>query len=88
MAAHIFFGRIRKISTDDSDIYFMHIDENGEVSFRADGKTISTRKGTKKNPISVLDPAGNSIVIWEGFDKNKPELFLQKLKQKRFKTLE
>ena len=73
------FWQDKKNTTDDSDIYFMHIDENGEVSFRADGKTISTRKGTKKNPISVLDPAGNSIVIWEGFDKNKPELFLQKL---------
>lgn len=68
-----------KKNVNKNDIYFMHVNNNGEVSFRADGKTVSTRNGAKENPISILDPAGYFVVLWKGFDKNKPELFIQKL---------
>ena len=69
-----------KKGTSDHDIYFIHFDKNGKVSFRADGKTVSTRSGIKENPIAVVDPSGNSIVIWKGKDKkNNQELFIQKL---------
>ena len=64
----------------ESDIHFIHFDKNGEVSFRADGKAVSTRGGVKENPIAFVEPSGNSIVLWKGYDRKKnPELFIQKL---------
>jgi hypothetical protein len=64
----------------ESDIYFIHFNKNGDVSFRADGKAVSTRSGKKENPLVSVEPSGNSIVIWKGYDKKKnPELFVQKL---------
>jgi len=64
----------------ESDIYFIHFDKNGDVSFRADGKAVSTRDGIKENPLAFVEPAGNSIVIWKGYDKKKnPEIYIQKL---------
>lgn len=69
-----------KKGSANSDIYFIHFDENGEVSFRADGKVVSTRSEFKENPLALVDPSGNSIIMWKGFDKRKnPELFIQKL---------
>jgi hypothetical protein len=73
------FWEDKKGSTN-SEIYFVHIDKNGDVSFRADGKVVSTRNGLKENPIAIVEPGGNSIVLWRGFDKRKnSELFVQKL---------
>lgn len=73
------FWQDKKINSI-SDIYFIHFNKNGEVSFRSDGKTVSTRSGAKEDPIVVIDPSGNSIVLWKGYDKKKiPELYIQKL---------
>lgn len=69
-----------KKGSSESDIYFIHFNENGDVSFRADGKAVSTRSGVKENPIAFVEPSGNSIVLWKGYDKRKnPELYIQKL---------
>jgi len=69
-----------KKGSSESDIYFIHFNENGDVSFRADGKAVSTRNGVKENPIAFVEPSGNSIVLWKGYDKRKnPELYIQKL---------
>ncbi len=73
------FWQDKKINST-SDIYFIHFNKNGEVSFRSDGKTVSTRSGAKEDPIVVIDPSGNSIVLWKGYDKKRiPELYIQKL---------
>jgi hypothetical protein len=64
----------------DSDIYYLRIDQNGNASFRSDGKTVTTSNNLKENPIAVSDPEGNSIVLWKEFEKkNNPELYIQKL---------
>lgn len=69
-----------KKGSPESDIHFIHFDKNGDVSFRADGKAVSTRDGAKENPHTFVDPSGNSIVLWKGYDRKKnPELFIQKL---------
>lgn len=69
-----------KKGSSNSDIYFIHFDKHGDVSFRADGKAVSTRSGLKENPISFADHSGNSIVMWKGLDKKKnSELYIQKL---------
>ena len=70
-----------KKGSPESDIYFIHFNKNGDVSFRADGKAVSTRSGKKENPLVSIEPSGNSIVIWKGYDKKKyPELFVQKVR--------
>jgi len=69
-----------KKGSSESDINFIHFNKNGDVSFRADGKTVSTRPGAKENPIAFVEPSGNSVVLWKGYDRRKnPELFIQKL---------
>ena len=69
-----------KKGSSESDINFIHFNKNGDVSFRADGKTVSTRLGAKENPIAFVEPSGNSVVLWKGYDRRKnPELFIQKL---------
>ncbi|HEX9253622.1 MAG TPA: T9SS type A sorting domain-containing protein [Ignavibacteriaceae bacterium] len=69
-----------KKGSSESDIYFIHFNKNGDVSFRADGKVVSTRSGVKENPVVFLEPSGNSIVLWKGYDKKKnSDLYIQKL---------
>ena len=69
-----------KKGNPESDIYFIHFNKSGDVSFRTDGKVVSTRDGIKENPLAFVEPSGNSIVIWKGYDKKKnPELYIQKL---------
>jgi hypothetical protein len=62
----------------NSNIYFLHIDQNGNANFRSDGKAITTNNNIKENPIAVSDPNGNSKVVWEEVDKKKgSNLFIQ-----------
>ncbi len=69
-----------KKNNAESDIYYLRIDQNGNASFRSDGKTVTTSNNLKENPIAVSDPEGNSIVLWKEFEKkNNPELYIQKL---------
>lgn len=68
-----------KKGTQNKDIYFIRFDKHGEVSFRGDGKAISTRSGIKENPIAVVGPFGNAYVLWKGKEKNISELYIQKL---------
>ncbi len=73
------FWQDNKGSTGNK-IYFIHIDQDGEPSFRSDGKVVTTSNGLVENPIAVTDPDGNSIVIWKESDKRRSaELYLQKL---------
>jgi len=65
--------------TQQKDIYYIRFDKNGEVSFRADGKAVSTKSGIKENPIAVVEPYGNALVLYRGKDKNHSELYVQKL---------
>jgi len=65
--------------TQQKDIYYIRFDKNGEVSFRADGKAVSTRSGIKENPVAFVEPYGNALVLWRGKEKNSNELYVQKL---------
>lgn len=69
-----------KKSNLNSDIYFLHFNKNGEVSFRSDGKSVTTNNYQKENPVGVTDQAGNAIVIWKETDgKKNSDLYVQKL---------
>lgn len=68
-----------KKGSQNKDVYFIRFNKDGEVSFRGDGKAISTRSGLKENPIAVVGPYGNAYVLWRGKEKNVQELYIQKL---------
>jgi hypothetical protein len=68
-----------KKGTQANDVFYIRFDKNGEVSFRADGKSVSTRSGIKEKPVVVVEPLGNAIVLWKGKEKNNSELYIQKL---------
>ena len=50
-----------------NDVYFMHIDENGRVSFRADGKKITSLNGPEDNPIVSSLLSKSAVVVWKDF---------------------
>jgi hypothetical protein len=69
-----------KSNTRKSNIYFLHFDQNGNPSFRSDGKEVAENSDVKENPLAVIDNDGNSIVVWKQIDKKKTsEIFIQKL---------
>lgn len=69
-----------KKSNLNSDIYFIHFNQNGQVSFRADGKSVTINNYPKENPVVISEPNGNAIVIWkETNDKKNSDLYIQKV---------
>ena len=61
-------------------IYFMHIDASGKVSFRADGKHVSGLYGAQENPVCVEGRLNTAIVLWKDLTfSNSGNLFAQKV---------
>ncbi len=48
-----------------NDIYFLHLDGNGKVTFRVDGKKISDQNDVKERPAAVSTGFNSAIVIWK-----------------------
>ncbi len=69
-----------KKSNLNSDIYFLHFNKDGQVSFRSDGKAVTTNNNKKENPVAISDLKGDAIVIWKEInDKRNSDLYVQKL---------
>lgn len=63
-----------------TDVYFLHADANGDPSFRADGKVLSTINGDKGNPIPVNSGSNSIVVVWRELKGNDGgNLFAQKV---------
>lgn len=63
-----------------NEVRFMHIEPNGDISFRSDGKRISERIGDQDNPAAVSAGRNAAVVIWKDFSGSKTgELFAQKV---------
>jgi hypothetical protein len=63
-----------------NEIYFLHIDGNGKVSFRADGKRISSLSGSKSGPVAISNSPNTAVVLYKDFTRNKSgDLFVQKV---------
>src|ERR1035437_3193676 len=63
-----------------NDIYFVHMDGNGKVSTRADGKKVSDNYGNKINPIASSNMPNTAVVVWKDYSKNKNgNLFAQRV---------
>ena len=63
-----------------TEVYFLHADANGDPSFRADGKILSTINGDKGNPIPVNSGSNSIMVVWRELKGNDGgNLFAQKV---------
>ncbi len=63
-----------------NEISFMHIESNGDISFRADGKSISEGTGDQNNPAAVNAGRNAVVVAWKDFSRSeKGDLLLQKV---------
>lgn len=63
-----------------NEISFMHIESNGNISFRADGKKISRTIGDQDNPVAVSSGKNTAVIAWKDFSFRKTgDLLLQKV---------
>ena len=61
-------------------IYFMHVDASGKVSFRADGKHVSGLYGPQEDPVCIGTQQNTAVVLWKDLTfSNSGNLFLQKV---------
>ncbi len=62
-------------------IYFLHFDNDGNVSFRADGKSVSNNFGEKKNPLTAGNDSHTALVAWNDYSSaNTGALYAQLVK--------
>ncbi|MHB1685985.1 MAG: T9SS type A sorting domain-containing protein [Ignavibacteriaceae bacterium] len=54
-----------------NEIYFMHVNESGKISFRADGKKITKLSGQEENPICTASLPNSAVVIWKDYTRSK-----------------
>jgi hypothetical protein len=53
------------------EIFFIHMDGNGKVSFRADGKKVSDLNGNKVAPLATRNLPNTAVVVWKDYTRNK-----------------
>lgn len=63
-----------------NEISFMHIESNGNISFRADGRKISGTIGDQDNPVAISTGKNTAVIAWKDFSVDKTgDLLVQKL---------
>ena len=63
-----------------NEIFFIHMDGNGKVSFDADGKKISDQTGDKFNPAVAQNLPNTAVVVWKDYSISKNgNLFAQRV---------
>jgi hypothetical protein len=63
-----------------NEIFFIHMDGNGNVSFQADGKKISELSGDKFSPAVSQSLPNTAVVVWKDYSNNKNgNLFAQRV---------
>ncbi len=61
-------------------IYFMHVDASGKISFRADGKHVSGLYGAQENPVCTETRPNTAVVMWKDLTfSSSGNLFVQKI---------
>ncbi|GAB4297495.1 MAG: hypothetical protein Kow0098_21750 [Ignavibacteriaceae bacterium] len=61
-------------------IYFIHADGTGKISFRADGKKVTSLNGRSENPVATYAGNDAAVILWKDFTKNqKGVLYAQKV---------
>ncbi len=73
-------NKTRQLPEDKNDIYFMHVDAEGNKSFRADGKLVSINSSNNFNPVSTASLPGSAVVLWKQLkDSIHSNLYAQKV---------
>lgn len=68
---------------DHSEILFLHVNKDGETSFRSDGKAVSQSLENKFDPKIKLIKSGDLLVMWkENISPTTSEIFIQKATSK------
>jgi hypothetical protein len=63
-----------------NEIFFIHMDGNGKVSFQADGKKISELSGDKFTPVVSQNLPNSAVIVWKDYSNNKNgNLFAQRV---------
>jgi hypothetical protein len=63
-----------------NEIFFIHMDGNGKVSFNADGKKISDQMGDKFTPVVAQNLPNTAVVVWKDYSISKNgNLFAQRV---------
>ena len=63
-----------------NEVNFMHIESNGDISFRSDGKRISETTGDQDNPTAVTAGRDAAVVAWKDYSGSKTgNLLVQKV---------
>ncbi len=61
-----------------NDVYFIHIDNDGKVSFRADGKKVTGLSGSEENPVCVSYMPNSALVLWTDYTfSNSGDIYIQ-----------
>lgn len=81
--AYIFWSDNHNSSGDK--IFFQHINTAGKVSFRADGKRISSRNTLQTEPAAVNNLGNTSVVLFKNsYDSGRMTLVAQRVKENGF----
>ncbi len=63
-----------------SEVYFIHVDNDGKISFRADGKRVSSLNGPEDYPVCATAYRNSAVVVWNDFSfSNNGYLYAQKV---------
>ena len=74
------FWEDNKNGFDKNNVYFMHIDAEGNKSFRADGKLVANNNAAKFNPVSTASLPSSAVVLWKQMkDSVHSNLYAQKV---------
>lgn len=66
-----------------TDVLFLHVNKDGETSFRSDGKPVSLSLENKFEPQSILLNSSDLLILWkENFSESRSEIFIQKVTNK------
>jgi hypothetical protein len=66
--------------SNTSDLFFQHINVDGGVTFRADGRRVSLLKGSKNTPVCSNVYKNTMVVLWKDLSAgNKGDLYAQKV---------
>lgn len=68
------------ITSNLNNVFFLHFNKDGQVSFRSDGKAVSLSQFNKLNPVAVLSPKDEVIILWkEIISAERQSLSIQKV---------
>ncbi len=59
-----------------NEIYFIHVDGSGRISFKADGKKITALSGPEDNPICASIFSNSAVVVWKDFTRSKSGILM------------